>query len=60
MKRSQIALLSVGGLLAGVVIIFVVSARIALSHGGTEYLDSEAIAGGAGLRGFDGVEVAGR
>ena len=60
MKRSQIALLSVGGILAGIVIVSVVSARIALSHGGTEFLDSEAIAGGAGLRGFDGVEVAGR
>ena len=60
MKRSQIALLSVGGILAGIVIVSVVSARIALSHGGTEFLDSEAIAGGAGLRGFDGIEVAGR
>ena len=60
MKRSHIALLSVGGILAGIVIVSVVSARIALSHGGTEILDSEAIAGGAGLRGFDGVEVAGR
>ena len=60
MKRSQIALLSVGGILAGIVIVSVVSARIALSHGGTEFLDSEAIAGGAGLRGFDGVEVTGR
>ena len=60
MKRSQIALLSVGGILAGIVIVSVVSARIALSHGGTEFLDTAAIAGGAGLRGFDGVEVAGR
>ena len=60
MKRSQIALLSVGGILAGIVIVSVVSARIALSHGGTEFLDSETIAGGAGLRGFDGVEVTGR
>ena len=60
MKRSQIALLSVGGILAGIVIVSVVSARIALSHGGTEFLDTASIAGGAGLRGFDGVEVAGR
>ena len=60
MKRSQIALLSVGGVLAGIVIVSVVSARIALSHGGTEFLDTASIAGGAGLRGFDGVEVAGR
>ena len=60
MKRSQIALLSVGGILAGIVIVSVVSARIALSHGGTEFLDAASIAGGAGLRGFDGVEVAGR
>ena len=60
MKRSQIALLSVGGLLAGIVIVSVVSARIALSHGGTEFLDSEAVADGVGLRGFHSVEVAGR
>ena len=40
MKRSQIALLSVGGILAGIVIVSVVSARIALSHGGTEFLDT--------------------
>ena len=60
MKRSQIALLSVGGVLAGVVIALVVSARVALDHGATEHVNAEAIAGGAGLRGFHGVEVAGR
>ena len=60
MKRSQIALLSVGGFLAAVVIASVVSAGIALSHGDSEIVDAEAIAGGAGLRGFQGVEVAGR
>ena len=60
MKRSQIALLSVGGILAGVVIASVVSARIALSHADSEFLDAEAIAAGDGLRGFRGVEIAGR
>ena len=59
MKRSQIALLSVGGFLAGVVIISVVTARIVLSHGGAGFPDAEAIAGGAGLRGVHGVEVEG-
>ena len=60
MKRSQIALLSLGGVLALVVIASVVSARIALSHGASEPMDAETIAGGAGLRGFHGVEVAGK
>ena len=59
MKRSQIALLAVGGLLAVCVIATVLSARIASSHGASEFGDAEAIAGGAGLRGFHGVEVAG-
>ena len=60
MKRSQIALLSVGGILAGIVIVSVVSARIAISHGDSEFVDAEATGGGAGLRGFDSVEVDGR
>ena len=60
MKRSQIALLSVGGVLAGIVIVSVVSARIALSHGGTGFPNAESVSDAAGLRGFDGVEVAGR
>ena len=64
MKRSQIALLSVGGVLAGIVIVSVVSARMALSHGGVGFpdaeSDAESVADAAGLRGFDGVEVVGR
>lgn len=60
MKRSQIALLSVGGVLAGIVIVSVVSARMALSHGGIGFPDAESVADAAGLRGFDGVEVVGR
>ena len=49
MKRSQIALLSVGGVLAGIVIASVVSARIALSHA-----DSIDIQGATRLEGRDG------
>ena len=60
MKRSQITLLSAGGFLAAVVVASVVSARIAHTHGDPEFVDAEAIAAGAGLRGFHGVEVAGR
>ena len=60
MKRSQIALLSVGGVLAVAVIASVVSARIAPYRGASEPVDEQAIAGGAGLRGFHGVEVAGK
>ena len=60
MKRSQIALLSVGGFLAAVVIASVVSARIATSYGDAELVDAEAVAGGAGPHGFHGIEVAGR
>ena len=59
MKRSQIALLSVIGVLAVAVIASVVSARIAPYRGASEPVDERAIAGGAGLRGFHGVEVAG-
>ena len=40
MKRSRIALLSVGGVLAGIVVISVISARIALSHAGTGFADA--------------------
>ena len=60
MKRSQIALLAVGGVLAAVVIASVVSARIATSYGDAELVDAKAVAGGAGLRGFHRVEVAGK
>ena len=60
MKRSRIALLSVGGVLAVIVIVSVVSARIALSHGGPGFLDGEVVSDAADMRGFDGVEVAGR
>lgn len=60
MKRSQIALLSVGGILALVVVASVVSARIAPYRGASELVDSQASTGGAGLRGFHDVEVAGR
>ena len=60
MKRSQIALLAVGGVLAGIVIASVVSARIALTHGDSEFVDAEAMAGDAGPHGFHGIEVAGR
>ena len=60
MKRSQIALLSVGGVLALAVIASVVSARIASYRGAPELVDAETIAEGAGLRGFREVEVSGR
>ena len=48
----QITLLSVGGVLALVVIAFVVSARIAPYRGAAELADAEASAEGAGLRGI--------
>ena len=60
MKRSQIALLSVGGVLALAVIASVVSARIAPYRGAPEHVDAQASSGDAGLRGFRAVEVAGR
>ena len=60
MKRSQIALLSVGGVLALAVIASVVSARIAPDRGAAEVVDAQASTGGAGPRGFREVEVAGR
>ena len=59
MKRSQVALLSVGAILAGIVIATVVSARIALSHGYSALGETDAVAGVSELRGFNEVEVDG-
>lgn len=59
MKRSQIALLAAGGALAGIVIAFVVSARIALTHGSPAFGETDAVASASELRGFNEVEVAG-
>ena len=60
MKRSQIALLWVGAVLALAVIASVVTASMTPAHGASELMDAEAIAGDAGPRGFHGGEVAGR
>ena len=59
MKRSQIALLVMGGALAGVVIAFVVSARIALSSDGFAFFDGPHITGNVELHGFRNIDVAG-
>ena len=62
MKRSRIALLAMGGVLAAVVIASVVSARIALSPGSSAPADAQSFSGGTKLElhGFRGIEVAGR
>ena len=57
MKRSQIALLSVGGVLAGIVIVSVVSARMALSHGGIGFLDAESDAESVALAGASNITL---
>ena len=59
MKRSQIALLAMGGVLSGIVIASVVSLRIALSHGDSAFIDAKPVSRATYLRGFDGIEVAG-
>ena len=59
MKRSQIALLSVVGVLAGIVVATVVSARIALNPEYTAFVDGELVSEGAELRGFREIEVDG-
>ena len=52
MKRSQIALLSVVGVLAVAVIASVVSARIAPNRGASEPVDEQAIAEAPDCAGF--------
>ena len=47
MKPSQIALLTVAGVLAAVVVTCVVSVLIAISHADSESVDAKAIAAGA-------------
>ena len=59
MKRSQIALLAMGGVLAGAVIASVVSARIALSAGKSTLVYGEPVSASTELRGFREIEVAG-
>ena len=59
MKRSQIALLSVAGILAGIVVATVVSARIALSSDRTAFVGGAQVAESAELRGVRDIEVAG-
>ena len=60
MKRSQIALLAMGGVLAAVVIASVVSARIALSPDNSGFLDGAKVRGSAELRGFREIDIAGQ
>ena len=60
MKRSQIALLAMGGVLAGAVFASVVSARIALSPSKSAFVDGAQISGNLELRGFRNIDVAGR
>ena len=59
MKHSQIALLSVIGVLAGAIVASVVSARIALSPDSTRFVDGARISESAELRGVREIEVAG-
>ena len=59
MKRSQVALLSVGGILAGIVIATVVSARIAMTYGVFTPGETDAVARAAEIRGVNEVEVDG-
>ena len=59
MKRSQIALLSMAGILAGIVVATVVSARIALSLDRTAFVDRAQVSASTELRGFREIEVAG-
>ena len=59
MKRSQIALLSVVGVLAGIVVVTVVSARIALSPERMLLVDAAQVSESAELRGVREIEVAG-
>ena len=60
MKRSQIALLSVSGILAGIVIASVVSARIAISSDNSAIAEEAQVSGYAELRGFSGIDVGGQ
>ena len=60
MKRSQIALLAMGGVLAAVVIASVASARIALSPDSSAFLDGAQVWGSVELREFREIDVAGR
>ena len=60
MKRSQIALLAMGGVLGAVVIASVVSARIALSPDNSGFRDGAKARGSAELRGFREIDVAGQ
>ena len=60
MKPSQIALLSVGGVLAAIIIVTAVSARVALSRSGIEGFDADRIPASSELRGFNELEVSGR
>ena len=60
MKRSQIALLAMGGVLAGIVIASVVSARIALSPDHSAILGGAQVRGSAELREFREIDVAGQ
>ena len=59
MKRSQIALLSVTGILAGIVVATVVSARIALFSDRTAFVGEAQVSESNELRGFREIEVAG-
>ena len=59
MKRSQIALLSVAGILAGIVVATVVSARITLSLDRSAFVDGAQVSASTELRGFREIEVAG-
>ena len=59
MKQSQIALLSVLGVLAGIVVVTVVSARIALSPERTAFVNGRLVSESTVLRGFRDIEVDG-
>ena len=47
-------------MIAGFVTVSMASVRIALSHGGTAFVDADAFFADSGLGGFHDIEVAGR
>ena len=59
MKPSQIALLSMAGIIGGIVVASVVSARIALSPERTAFVDGVQVSESTELRGVREIEVAG-